>query len=900
MRIFDRKGSYTVHGKDTQYIARTFHKGTAIIKQMGKGQNQLETITLNRSLFEQLLRDALVGKANRVVELYEGHGASWQVTKQASPGQLAAFEDELFRSNDMVDAPIIMSAISNIADGVRTIGVAYADVAGHRIGVSQFDDSDQLCDLERVIIQLGVRECVLPQDSATSQIENAKLEQVLSDCNILVSRRPRAHFAAKDVEASVEVLLKGKSMVQHEHIVERTVACSALAALVKFTELGAKADNHGRFTLELYNPENFMRLDRAAQGALHVFPARSSGRGATSIYSLLNHNRTAMGKRMLRSWLKQPLTDVAAIQERHAVVQAFVEDDEMRESVRDSHLRGMTDIQRLSRKLASHKITLQELCQLYMASMQLPALVDALTEHQGDAAELLKKRFVEELSEAHSAEALVKFEQLVEEAVDLDAVPEEYLIDANYDAALKAIKQERDAAARQIENEAKRIADKLGLELDKSVKLEWHKSNNVSVRCMRITKTEEKKVRNKFKSLGFVELETRKDGTKFTSKALKEHAAALNAHTADYSDTQKSILNEVRDVAATFLNIWERVGDLIAELDVLASFAHAATSAPTPYCRPEMLGGEAGELVLKQCRHPCLELQEGMDVIPNDCVMSRGESWFHIITGPNMGGKSTFIRQVGVCVLMAQVGSFVPCNEARIAVRDCIFARVGAGDCQQKGISTFMAEMLETAAILKGAKDRSLLIIDELGRGTSTYDGFGLAWALSEHIMKVIGAPTLFATHFHELTSITGPVGVKNSHMQTNLDLQSNKLTMLYNVVDGVCDQSFGIHVAEFAGFPQRVIDNAKDRLAKLEAGGLQSNHLQIGDKRSRDDLEQDGQQDAVNAIKEFLKSFSELPIDQMEQSAVEEQLESLKAKLQDQAASNSALNEILIAGTTA
>lgn len=198
-----------MHGKDTQYIARTFYKGTAVIKHMGKGETQLETIVLNRSLYEQLLRDALVEKANRVVELYEGHGASWQISKcaplpqttqasaitvyisqcvcsncpalimcalanagsiprpnlcrQASPGQLAAFEDELFRSNDMVDAPIIMSAISNISEGVRTVGVAFVDVAGRRIGVAQFDDSDQLCDLERTLIQLGVRECVLPQ-----------------------------------------------------------------------------------------------------------------------------------------------------------------------------------------------------------------------------------------------------------------------------------------------------------------------------------------------------------------------------------------------------------------------------------------------------------------------------------------------------------------------------------------------------------------------------------------------------------------------------------------------------------------------------------------------------------------------------------------------------------------
>lgn len=225
----------------------------------------------------------------------------------------------------------------------------------------------------------------------------------------------------------------------------------------------------------------------------------------------------------------------------------------------------------------------------------------------------------------------------------------------------------------------------------------------------------------------------------------------------------------MRDVAATFVQVWELVAALLAELDVLASFAHVATSSPGPFVRPEMLPAEGGDLSLAASRHPCLELQDGVDVIPNDCELRRGASWFQLITGPNMGGKSTYIRQarrhvvqwragagpwrragrdgdgrvqVGVCVLMAQVGSFVPCDAARIAVRDAIFARVGAGDCQQKGVSTFMAEMLETAAILKGASHRSLLIIDELGRGTSTYDGFGLAWALSEHIMQARRPPT--------------------------------------------------------------------------------------------------------------------------------------------------------------
>jgi len=428
---------------------------------------------------------------------------------------------------------------------------------------------------------------------------------------------------------------------------------------------------------------------------------------------------------------------------------------------------------------------------------------------------------------------------MVETTVDLEAIDRhEYIIKPEFDEGLKIIRKKIDKLERDIKTEHRRVCDDLNQDPEKKLLLENHRVHGWS---LRLTRNEAGCIRNKKQ---YQEIATQKNGVHFTTTALAGMRRDFDQLSENYNRTQSGLVNEVVTVAASYTPVIERLASILSHLDVIVAFSHASIHAPIPYTRPKLYPRASeciaqsipGSTSLLEARHPCLEQQDDVSFITNDVhlhpsnpdatISPTGPS-FLIITGPNMGGKSTYIRQLACIALLAQTGCFVPAAPgATLTIYDSILARVGASDSQLKGVSTFMAEMLETANILKSATRDSLIVIDELGRGTSTYDGFGLAWAIAEHIVRGIGAQAVFATHFHELTRLGEMYKgqVENLHVVAHVGGEKGEsnggkreVTLLYRVEPGVSDQSFGIHVAELVRFPQKVINMAKRKAAELE-----------------------------------------------------------------------------------
>jgi DNA mismatch repair protein MSH2 len=796
--------------------------------------------------FRNFLREALFRLGKRV-EIWESANGrmNWKIAKQASPGNLQDIEDEL--GGQIESAPIILAVkVSARANEARQVGVCFADASVRELGVSEFLDNDVYSNFESLIIQLGVKECLVQINAQKKDVELSKLRSIADNCGIAVAERPAGDFSGRDIEQDLTRLLRDERSTGHLPQTDLKLAMNSAAALIKYLGVMSDPSNFGQYQLYQHDLSQYMKLDAAALKALNLMPGPRDGSKNMSLYGLLNHCKTPLGSRLLAQWLKQPLMSLSEIERRQQLVEAFVVDTELRQAMQEEHLRAIPDLYRLAKRFQRKLANLEDVVRAYQVVIRIPGFIAAFDAVMDEKyKDPLDTDYTRKLTDLSSS--LVKLQEMVETTVDLDALDNhEFIIKPDFDDSLRTIRKKLDCHKKDMQAELHKVANDLDQEIDKKLFLENHRVHGW---CFRLTRTESGAIRNKKQ---YQECSTQKNGVFFTTSTMQTMRREFDQLSENYNRTQTGLVNEVVNVAASYCPVIERLAGVLGHLDVIVSFAHVSAHAPTAYVRPKMHPRGEGSTILTDARHPCMEMQDDIQFITNDVSLVRGDSEFLIITGPNMGGKSTYIRQIGVIALMAQVGCFVPCSVAELTIFDCILARVGASDSQLKGVSTFMAEMLETANILKSATAESLIIIDELGRGTSTYDGFGLAWAISEHIITKIGCCALFATHFHELTALV------NDHPQvTNLHVVAHisdaptptadpegpaapprrDVTLLYKVAPGVCDQSFGIHVAELVRFPEKVVNMAKRKADELE--DFSTKHDAHAVQHSKQDVEE-------------------------------------------------------------
>ena len=673
------------------------------------------------------------------------------------------------------------------ASQAAVVGVAWTELSSGRMEAGIFPRSKLLDELAR----LEPSEVLIREDDA-----------ILSpgaDADWAVALRPTWQFGAAE---SSRLLcqhfgtqnLEGMGWDEQQD----GLAIGAAGAILAYLQETQKTSlGHIRQLLP-YRAGLTLEIDAATRRSLELTHTMRDRDRKGSLLAVLDETQTPMGARRLAAWLSSPLLDKDAIELRQGAVAELLGDNRFRTQIRQS-LSEVYDLERLLGRIATGRASPRDLRQVGVTLSQLPGIKASLADRHSPRIVQLEQ-------------GLLLCETLREQL--LSALCEEcplHLRDGGFirdgfDAGLDELRQLASGGKQWIAEYQAQQIQQTGIT---SLKVGYTK---VFGYYLEVTNVHKEKI-----PPHFVRKQTLKNAERYITDELKKYETKVISADEQALDLELELFQKLRGEVADHLQELQQVAAVLSELDVLAGLAELAKRQD--YVRPEIV--EGNELEIIEGRHPVLDAtaQKGT-FVPNDCQLGEDAGFIMLITGPNMAGKSTYIRQVALITLMAQLGSFVPARRARIGLADRIFARVGASDELSRGQSTFMVEMVETARILNTASNRSLIILDEIGRGTSTYDGLSLAWAIVEHLHDKIAARTLFATHYHELTQLQKSLpGVRNYNVAVK-EWDEN-IVFLHRIVPGGADKSYGIHVARLAGVPQRVNQRAKEILEQLEADHL-------------------------------------------------------------------------------
>jgi DNA mismatch repair protein MutS len=710
-----------------------------------------------------------------------------EVTQIITPGTILK-EDALEAKDSNY-----LAAINKIGD---QYALSFVDCSTGEFKCSILSDTDQVLSL---LHSLEVKELIIPED----QELELSLENVLVN-KLPFQKRERANDWLKD-----HFKVHDLSAFGIESLSDAYPAMQALCAYLKTTQKDSL--DHIR-SCKPYYPNAFLLIDNNSITHLELVTCNHTQDKKGSLFWVLNHCKTAMGARRLKQLIKTPFVNKNTIEKRLNFVECLYSDILSREEIREQ-LKDIYDIERLVSRISTRHNNPKDILSLKQSLEAVTLLPDILNELNVDGFENFFSFFSDLKNEDSEHQKLLS---LINTSIKEDCpvtTREGGMIKPGYSQELDDLLLSFKTIREWINGLEERERERTGI---KALKVGYNKVFGYFFQLSHSYKGDIPE--------DYIRKQTLTNAERYINAELKEKETVLfNGEEKQYK-LESRLFEEIVSKIKEHIPYLQELAFNIAELDCLQSLA--TVSQKNNYSRPVFVDDEALTLNLKGNRHPVLEQNRDIQVIPNDICLTK-ENRFILITGPNMAGKSTLMRQVALTVVMAQMGCFVASESATLSIVDKLFTRIGASDNLYSGQSTFMTEMLETSKLLHNSTERSLIVLDEIGRGTSTYDGISIAGAVTEYIHNVVGARTLFATHYHELTGLNKKLsGLSNGSM--SISEEDGKLVFTYHFNKGPADKSYGIHVAEMAGLPQPVIDRAKQLLEEFEQEGTPHNQLQL------------------------------------------------------------------------